>query len=64
MRISFGVIQEDVTTVELVDATDPGEHNGDIIADPEAGVASRTFSLDYSSSQANVSITSISVIEG
>lgn len=49
-------MQEEVTTVELVDATDPGEHNGDTVADPEAGFASRTIPLDDSTSQANVSI--------
>ncbi len=57
MRISFtALMQEEVTTVELVDATDPGEHNGEIVADPEAGLASRTVLLDDSTSQANVSI--------
>ena len=57
MRISFTVLmQEEVTTVELVDATDPGEHNGETVADPEAGLASRTVLLDDSTSQANVSI--------
>jgi len=49
-------MQEEVTTIELVDATDPGEHNGDTVADPEAGLASRTIPLDDSMSQANVSI--------
>ncbi|XP_070530422.1 period circadian regulator isoform X3 [Cardiocondyla obscurior] len=44
---------EEVATVELVDATDPGEHNGDTVADPEAGLASRTVLLDDSTSQAN-----------
>ncbi|XP_076642718.1 period circadian regulator isoform X1 [Halictus rubicundus] len=44
---------EEVTTVELVDATDPGEHNGDTVTDPEAGLASRTNPLDDSTSQAN-----------
>ncbi|XP_012533743.1 period circadian protein isoform X3 [Monomorium pharaonis] len=44
---------EEVTTVELVDATDPGEHNGDTVADPEAGLASRVAPLDDSTSQAN-----------
>ncbi|XP_014477101.1 PREDICTED: period circadian protein isoform X2 [Dinoponera quadriceps] len=44
---------EEVATVELVDATDPGEHNGDTVADPEAGLASRTIPLDDSTSQAN-----------
>ncbi|XP_015432079.1 PREDICTED: period circadian protein [Dufourea novaeangliae] len=44
---------EEVTTVELVDATDPGEHNSDTITDPEAGLASRTNPLDDSISQAN-----------
>ncbi|XP_024881332.1 period circadian protein-like isoform X2 [Temnothorax curvispinosus] len=43
----------EVTTVELVDATDPGEHNDDTVADPEAGLASRTVPLDDSTSQAN-----------
>lgn len=43
----------DVTTVELVDATDPGEHNGDTVTDVEAGLASRTNPLDDSISQAN-----------
>ncbi|XP_011171926.2 period circadian protein isoform X2 [Solenopsis invicta] len=43
----------EVTTVELVDATDPGEHNGDTVADPEAGLASRMAPLDDSTSQAN-----------
>lgn len=57
MRISFDVTQEEVTIVELVDATDPGEHNGDIATDADAaGLASRTISLDDSTSQANVSI--------
>lgn len=49
-------MQEEVTTVELMDATNPGEHNGDTITDPEAGLASRTVPLDDSTSQANVSI--------
>lgn len=44
---------EEVTTVELVDATDPGEHNGDSLTDVEAGLASRTIPLDDSISQAN-----------
>nr|KAF7432381.1 hypothetical protein H0235_005305 [Vespula pensylvanica] len=45
---------EEIATVELVDATDPGEHNGDTLTDsPEAGLASRTNLLDDSSSQAN-----------
>ncbi|KAK2588410.1 hypothetical protein KPH14_004414 [Odynerus spinipes] len=44
---------EEIATVELVDATDPGEHNGDTLTDPEAGLASRTNILDDSSSQAN-----------
>jgi len=59
MKISFGITQEEVTTVELVDATNPGEHNGNIVADPEAGVDSRIIPLDDSTSQANVSIISI-----
>lgn len=50
------LIQEEVVTVELVDATDPGEHNGDTVSDPETGLASRTVLLDESTSQANVSI--------
>lgn len=55
--ISFGaLIQEEVATVELVDATDPGEHNDNTVADPEAGLASQTVPLDDSTSQANVSI--------
>ncbi|KAL2716755.1 period circadian protein isoform X1 [Vespula squamosa] len=46
--------QTEIATVELVDATDPGEHNGDTLTDsPEAGLASRTNLLDDSSSQAN-----------
>ncbi|XP_076163774.1 period circadian regulator isoform X5 [Ptiloglossa arizonensis] len=44
---------EEITTVELVDATDPGEHNGDIVTDTEAGLASRSSPLDDSISQAN-----------
>lgn len=56
MTISFGVMQEEVITVELVDATDPGKHNGDDVADPEAGFASRTILPDDFTSQANVSI--------
>ena len=52
----LGVVQEEVATVELVDATDPGEHNGDTVTDVEAGIASRTNHLDDSTSQANVSI--------
>ncbi|XP_031827629.1 period circadian regulator isoform X8 [Nomia melanderi] len=44
---------EEVATVELVDATDPGEHNGDTVTDPEAGLASRTNPMDDSTSQAN-----------
>lgn len=44
---------EEIATVELVDATDPGEHNGDTVTDKEAGVASRTNPLDDSTSQAN-----------
>jgi len=59
MRIFFGITQEEITTVELMDATDPGEHNGNIIADPETGVDSRIIPLDDSTSQANVSITSL-----
>ncbi|XP_031827623.1 period circadian regulator isoform X2 [Nomia melanderi] len=43
----------EVATVELVDATDPGEHNGDTVTDPEAGLASRTNPMDDSTSQAN-----------
>ncbi|XP_077280683.1 period circadian regulator isoform X2 [Temnothorax americanus] len=43
----------EVTTVELVDATDPGEHNDDTVADPKAGLASRTVLLDDSTSQTN-----------
>ncbi|TGZ43164.1 Period circadian protein [Temnothorax longispinosus] len=49
----LGQKPEEVTTVELVDATDPGEHNGDTVADPEAGLASRTVPPDDSTSQAN-----------
>ncbi|XP_076548457.1 period circadian regulator isoform X2 [Osmia lignaria lignaria] len=41
----------EIATVELVDATDPGEHNGDTVTD--AGLASRTNPLDDSTSQAN-----------
>lgn len=45
---------EEVAIVELMDATDPGEHNGDAVADLEAaGLASRTIPLDDSTSQAN-----------
>ncbi|CAL1679142.1 unnamed protein product [Lasius platythorax] len=45
---------EEVTIVELVDATDPSEHNDDIVADAEAaGLASRTIPPDDSTSQAN-----------
>ncbi|XP_017791381.1 PREDICTED: period circadian protein [Habropoda laboriosa] len=44
---------EEIATVELVDATDPGEHNGDTVTDVEAGLASRTNPLDDSISQAN-----------
>ncbi|XP_076687250.1 period circadian regulator isoform X4 [Andrena cerasifolii] len=44
---------EEIATVELVDATDPGEHNGDTVTDVEAGHASRTNHLDDSTSQAN-----------
>ncbi|XP_076754367.1 period circadian regulator isoform X2 [Xylocopa sonorina] len=43
----------EIATVELVDATDPGEHNGDTVTDLEAGLASRTNHLDDSASQAN-----------
>lgn len=54
---------EEVAIVELMDATDPGEHNGDAVADPEAaGLVSRTIPLDDSTSQANVSITSVTVV--
>ncbi|XP_029034643.1 period circadian protein isoform X8 [Osmia bicornis bicornis] len=42
---------EEIATIELVDATDPGEHNGDTVTD--AGLASRTNPLDDSTSQAN-----------
>lgn len=50
-------MQEEVATVELVDATDPGEHNDTVVvADSEAGLVSRTIPLDDSTSQANVSI--------
>ncbi|CAK9831407.1 Period circadian protein [Anthophora retusa] len=52
-RIFLGRIQEEIATVELVDATDPGEHNGDTVTDVEAGLASRTNPLDDSTSQAN-----------
>ncbi|CAD1471106.1 unnamed protein product, partial [Heterotrigona itama] len=38
---------------ELVDATDPGEHNGDAVTDVEVGLPSRTNLLDDSASQAN-----------
>lgn len=55
-RIFVGRILEEIATVELVDATDPGEHNGDTITDAEAGLTSRTNPLDDSTSQANVSI--------
>ncbi|XP_029178906.1 period circadian protein isoform X2 [Nylanderia fulva] len=51
-----GVLNEksEVTIVELVDATDPGEHNGDIVTDPDAaGLASRMIPPDDSTSQAN-----------
>ncbi|XP_053970561.1 period circadian protein isoform X2 [Hylaeus volcanicus] len=44
---------EEIATVELVDATDPGEHNGDTVTDGEAGLASRPNPLDDSTSQAN-----------
>ncbi|XP_076235566.1 period circadian regulator [Calliopsis andreniformis] len=44
---------EEIATVELVDATDPGEHNGDTVTDVEVGLASRTNPLDDSTSQAN-----------
>ncbi|KAI4503566.1 hypothetical protein M0802_000969 [Mischocyttarus mexicanus] len=45
---------EEIATVELVDATDPGEHNGDTLTgSPETGLASRSNLLDDSSSQAN-----------
>lgn len=54
-RIFVGCIQEEVA-IELVDATDPGEHNGDNVTDVEVGLASRTNPLDDSASQANVSI--------
>jgi len=47
---------EEIVTVELVDATDPGEHNGNTVADPKAGLTPRTILLDDSTSQANVSI--------
>ncbi|XP_012134868.1 period circadian regulator isoform X4 [Megachile rotundata] len=50
---------EEIATVELVDATDPGEHNGDTIADVEAGFASRTIPLDDSISQANESFCAV-----
>ncbi|XP_018405057.1 PREDICTED: period circadian protein isoform X2 [Cyphomyrmex costatus] len=43
----------EVTIVELVDATDPGEHNDNTVPDSEAGLASRTSLLDDSTSQAN-----------
>ncbi|XP_014613255.1 PREDICTED: period circadian protein isoform X2 [Polistes canadensis] len=46
--------QTEIATVELVDATDPGEHNGDTLTgSPETGLASRSNLLDDSSSQAN-----------
>ncbi|XP_043517512.1 period circadian protein isoform X2 [Frieseomelitta varia] len=44
---------EEVATVELVDATDPGEHNADAVTDVEVGLPSRTNLLDDSASQAN-----------
>ncbi|XP_011685943.1 PREDICTED: period circadian protein isoform X3 [Wasmannia auropunctata] len=44
---------EEITTIELVDATDPGEHNDDTVVDRETGLASRTIPLDDSTSQAN-----------
>ncbi|XP_032674085.1 period circadian protein isoform X3 [Odontomachus brunneus] len=43
----------EVAAIKLVDPTDPGEHNGDIVTDPEAELASRTISLDNSTSEAN-----------
>ncbi|XP_076618430.1 period circadian regulator isoform X2 [Colletes latitarsis] len=43
----------EIATVELVDATDPSEHNGDTITDVETGLASRPNCLDDSISQAN-----------
>lgn len=56
---------EEVAIVELMDATDPSEHNDDAVADSEAaGLASRTTPLDDSTSQANVSITPVSVTGG
>ncbi|KAG7212739.1 hypothetical protein KM043_013005 [Ampulex compressa] len=42
---------EEIATVELVDATDPGEHNGNAVT--EASPASRVNHLDDSTSQAN-----------
>ncbi|KAH0953602.1 hypothetical protein HN011_012556, partial [Eciton burchellii] len=51
--VTFDKKSEEITTVELMDATDPGEHNGNIIADPETGVDSRIIPLDDSTSQAN-----------
>lgn len=49
-------MQEEIAAIKLVDPTDPSEHNDDIVADPEAGLASRTIPLDNSTSEANVSI--------
>lgn len=45
--------KSEITTIELVDATDPGEHNDDTVVDRETGLASRTIPLDDSTSQAN-----------
>ncbi|XP_066591494.1 period circadian protein isoform X2 [Prorops nasuta] len=45
--------KEEATTVEFVDATNPSEHNDEIIEDHEATLASQTSFIDESSSQAN-----------
>lgn len=63
-EIIFGLMLEEVAIVELMDATDPSEHNGDAVTDPQAaGFTSRTIPLDDSTSQANVSIA-VSVTGG
>ncbi|XP_043260117.1 period circadian protein isoform X2 [Colletes gigas] len=44
---------EEIAIVELVDATDPSEHNGDTITDVKTGLTTRPNCLDDSISQAN-----------
>lgn len=49
-------MKEELAVVELVDATDPREHNDELISKLDAGLGSRTNPLDNNNGQTNVSI--------